>query len=184
MHDRDVRHPAVEHVGQDLEVALGRPPEIDLAGRLRRDDQLLHVNVRRVENPAALGDRENGDRVGLALGDEVGALHRIDGDVDVEPAAGADLLPDEQHRGLVPLPLPDHDAAADRQPPQRVAHRRHRGLVGAVVVPLAHVVSGGHRRGFGHGHDVDRERPLHAFPFRAIRRAGHVSAFLPAVRSG
>ena len=44
-----------------------------------------------------------------ALRHEVGALERIDGDVDLAALAVADTLADVEHRGLVPLTFADHD---------------------------------------------------------------------------
>ena len=87
----------------------------------RPDDQLLHVEIRRMQQPAALGRGEHGDGVRRAGGAQVRALQRIDGDVDRRQRAGsrrlrrdADLLTDVEHRRLVALPFADHDGAVDR----------------------------------------------------------------------
>ena len=49
----------------------------------RADDELLHVEVGRVQQAAVLRRGEHGDGVGRAGRAEVGAFERIDGDVDL-----------------------------------------------------------------------------------------------------
>ena len=96
------------------------------------DDELVHVDVGRVQQAAALGRGEHRDGVGLAGGAEVGALERIDGDVDfVELArrpplafcAMPDFLADVEHRRLVALAFADDDGAVDRDRVELLAHR-------------------------------------------------------------
>ena len=68
----------------DVAQVLGhRRVEVDHAARGRADDDLVHVDVGRVEQAAALGGGEHRDRVRGAGGAEVGALERIDRDVDL-----------------------------------------------------------------------------------------------------
>ena len=55
--------------------------------RARADDELLHVEVGRVQQPALLGRREHGDGVRRAGRAEVRAFERIDGDVDLADSA-------------------------------------------------------------------------------------------------
>ncbi len=104
-----------------------------------------------MQQAAALGGGEHRDGAGGAGGAEVGALQRIDRDVDLQGRAvalvGADLLADVEHRRLVALALADDDAAGHRQRVELGAHRLHRHLVGAVTVAVAHGV-GGRDRGF------------------------------------
>ena len=96
--------------------SLGVRVEVDRALRRRPDDDLLHVAVGRVQEAALVGGGEHGDRVRLAGRAEVGALERIDGDVDLGIVGHLppDLLADEQHRRLVALALADDDRAAHR----------------------------------------------------------------------
>ena len=89
--------------------------DVDVTGRDRADAQLLEVGVRGVEEAAALGRGEDGDRAALAGGDEVRALERVDRDVDRGDrpvvVVAADLLADVEHRRLVALALADDDRA-------------------------------------------------------------------------
>ena len=57
--------------------------QVDHAARLGADRDLLHVRVGRVEELAVVGDRDHADRVGRAGRAQVGALERIDRDVDL-----------------------------------------------------------------------------------------------------
>ena len=84
--------------------------------RRRSDDDLVHVDVGSVQEPATLGGGQHGDRrPDRTGGAEVGALERIDGDVDCrvrppDPSTRRRLLADVEHRRLVALALSDHDA--------------------------------------------------------------------------
>ena len=166
-HDRDVGDPPAEGLGDQVAVLGGRLADVDLAGHDRPDAQLLEVRVGGVEQAAALGRREDGDRVGLAVGDEVRALERIDGDVDRGrrlaglDALSADLLADVQHRRLVALALADDDRAGHVDLVHRPAHRLDRGPVGVVLGAAAHVASGGDRRGLRDPDHLEREQRLH-----------------------
>ena len=109
-HDGEVVDLAIQRVGDDLQVLLHRPIEVDLALRRCADDELLHVCVRRVEEAAALGRGEDRDRVRAALRDGVRALERIDRDIDFRSNTSADLFADVQHRRLITLAFADDDA--------------------------------------------------------------------------
>ena len=80
--DRDVADPPAERLGDPAQVLGRRLADVDLAGDDRADAQLLHVRVRGVGQAARLRRGQHGDRAGLAVGDEVRALERVDGDVD------------------------------------------------------------------------------------------------------
>ena len=97
----------------------------------------------------------------LAVGDEVRALERIDGDVDlgdVVLVVPADLLADEQHRRLVALALADDDRAGELDLVHRPAHRLDRGAVGVVLLASAHEAGGGQRRRLGDPDHLQREQ--------------------------
>ena len=106
-----------ERLGDAAEVLGRADPDVDLAGRDRPDAQLLEVRVGGVGQAAGLRGGEDRDRAGLAVGDEVRALQRVDGDVHPRHvlavgAGAADALADVEHRGLVPLALADDDPPA------------------------------------------------------------------------
>ena len=121
-HDHDqVLDVALEAARDRLQVLRDRRVQADRVLGARADDQLLHVEIGRVQQAAARRRREHGDRVGRAGGAQVRALERIDRDVDLgqssrswPSAPPADLLADEQHRRLVALALADDDRAVDR----------------------------------------------------------------------
>ena len=147
-HDREVVDLPVERVGDDLQVLLDRAIEIDLALRGRAHDELFHVRIGRVEQSATLGDRKDRDRIRAPMRDGVGALERIDGDIDLGADALADLFADIQHRRLVSLAFTDDDAPVERDLVHRPAHGFHGRLVGLVLLAVTHPVGCGDRRSF------------------------------------
>ena len=84
--DRQVRDLAPESVSDASQVLGYGLPDIDVARGNRTDAQLVEIRVGRVEKAALLGRGQHGDRVGQAHGDEIGALERIDSDVDLRLA--------------------------------------------------------------------------------------------------
>ena len=125
-------------LGQPGEIHGRRVAQLDDARRQAgADGDLVHVGVGRVEEAAMRRHGDAGDGVGPALGADRGALERIEGDVDLGPAAGADLLADVEHRRLVALALADHDRAVDVEHVQRLAHGVDGGLVGGLLVAVA-----------------------------------------------
>ena len=155
----------------------GELADVDLAGGARPDAQLLEVRVRSVEQAAVLGRREDRDRAGLAVGDEVRALERVDRDVDPPDSAGrrstcpADLLADVEHRRLVALALADDDPAGELDLVHRPAHRLDGGVVGLVLLAAAHEPRRSDRRRLGDADHLEREQLFHQAP-RARRLSG------------
>jgi len=131
--------------------------------RARPDDQLLHIQVGRVQQPAFAGGCEHRNGIRRPEGTEVGPFEGIHGNVDLgireAPAVGfvgdPDLLADEEHRRFVALPFPDHDRAVDRHRVHAGAHRLDCDLVGFVAIPLAHRVSAGNRSLFDDRQEVE-----------------------------
>ena len=164
---------------------LGRAlADVDLAGHDRPDAELLEVGVGGVGQAALLGRGEDGDRVRLAVGDEVRALERVDGDVDlgdVVVVAPADLLADVEHRRLVPLALADDDRAGELDLVHRPAHRLGRRQVGLVLLAATHEPGAGERGGLGHADHLEREQLFQSVPpagsgFRAAAKLSGGSA--------
>ena len=116
---------------------------------------------------ALLRRGEDRDRAGLAVGDEVRALERVDGDVDLGDVRRsgrrppADLLADVEHRRLVALALADDDRAGELDLVHRPAHRLDRGAVGVVLLAAAHEARGRERRRLGDPDHLEREQLLH-----------------------
>ena len=101
-----------------------------------------------------------------AVGAQVRALQRIDGDVDLGRVgvAVADLLADVEHRRLVALALADDDAPADVQVAEGAPHRLDGGAVGAVLVAEADEAGRGERRRLGDANDFECEVSVHGSP--------------------
>jgi len=134
----------VEAPGDGLQVAFDRGVDVDVPLRRGPDDELVHVDVRSVQEPALVPSGEHGDGVRRAGGAEVRALEGVDGDVD-GVAAATDLLADVEHRGLVALAFADDDDPLDVEVFHLLAHGLDGDLVGVLAVSLAH----GPGRGYG-----------------------------------
>ena len=76
-----ILHLAVEPLRDRFQVVCHRRVEVDRALARRADDDLLHVEVGRMQQAAVLARGQHGDRVRLARGAEIGALERVDGDI-------------------------------------------------------------------------------------------------------
>ncbi len=71
-------------LGQPVHVVGRRRVEFDHAlGVARADRDLLHVDVGRMQQRAAVGHRHGRDRARHVLGAQRGALERVDGDIDL-----------------------------------------------------------------------------------------------------
>ena len=168
-HDHDeIVDVAAEAARNRLQVVRHRRIEADGILRAGPDDELFHVEIGGVQQTAALGRREHGDRVGGAGRAEVRAFQRIDGDVDFGAARRprgrailrvrhADLLADVQHRRFIALALADHDRAVDRHRVHDPPHRLDGDLVGLVAVALSHRVGAGDRRLLDDAQKFERE---------------------------
>src|SRR5437588_3938289 len=160
--DGQVFDVAREAARDGLEVVFDRRVNINRAARRRPDDDLVHVDVGRVQKPAALGGGEHGDGVVRAQRAEVRAFQGVNGDVNVWEVvrrsvlvvARADLLADEEHGGLVALALADDDATAHRHYVHLLAHRLDRHVVGVLAVALPHRPRSGDGRRLAHAQEV------------------------------
>ena len=142
--------------GEPADVLLGRRIEIDQAdGIAGTDRNLLHVNVRRVEQRAAFGHRHRGDGARHVLGAQRRAFERIDGDIDPRAVLVPDRLADEQHGRLVSLALSDHDRAVDRELVELPPHGVDCRLIGRLLVAATAQSRRRHRGPLGHPHELD-----------------------------
>jgi hypothetical protein len=136
-------------------------------GDSRMSTLLLEVGIRGVDQAAFLRCREDGDCPGLAVGDEIRALERVDRDVDplrrvwIIGLVPADLLADVQHRRLVTLPLADDDPPGELDLVHRPAHRLDRRPVGLVLLATAHETRRSKGRRLGDPNHLERKQLFH-----------------------
>ena len=109
-----------------------------------------------MQEAAPLGQRHGGDGVRPALGGQRGAFQRINRDIH-RRAATADLLADEQHRGLIHLALADHHGAVDLHGIEGLPHRLHRGAIGLVLLAQTNPARRRQRRRLGHPYQLHRQ---------------------------
>src|SRR5256714_1295838 len=160
--DGQVFDVAAKPARDGLEVVLDGRVNVNRAARRRPDDDLVHVDVGRVQEPAALGGGEH--RVGVVRARAAGvcALGRVNGDFNVGEVFGvrvvvvarADLLADEEHGCLVALALADDDATAHRHDVHLLAHRLYGHVVGVLAVALPHRPRRSDGRGLAYAQEV------------------------------
>ena len=168
--------------GDRPQVLAHRRVDVDEVLGAGADDQLLHVEIGRVQQAAFVGRGQHRDGIGRAGGAQVRALERIDGDVDlvvgaalaVALAGQADLLADEEHRRLVALTLADDDGAVDRHRVELAPHRFDGRLIRAVAIALPHRVGTGDGRLFDDAQELEGEVGFHGGTLcRALPGVGH-----------
>ena len=120
--------------------------------------------------------------LGIPCAASVGALERVDRDVDLRRRAVADLLAVVEHRRLVLLALPDHHDAVHPDRVEHVAHAVDRGLVGRLLVAPADQRRGRQGGGLGDADELEREVAVgqlgrwiwvQGAPFSFVTRATH-----------
>jgi hypothetical protein len=158
----------VKDAGRDLARldALGLGQRLDVVGRIgvqvhhavriaRANGDLGHIAIGRVQQAAAFGHGDHGQRVRHRLGAQRGAFQRVQRDVDLGALAQADLLADVQHRRFVALALADHHHAIHLDVVERGAHGVHGKLVGLLFIATAAQGGSGNGGSLRHAGNLD-----------------------------
>ena len=143
----DVVRPPPVGLGDRDDVVPHRLAEVDLSARNRADGDLAHVHLREARERAGLPHADHGHGPVVAARDDRPALERVDGEVDLRPAAPDRCADRERVRLLVAA---DDDPAGDRELVQAFAHRRRRRLFGALDVAAAEPARTRERGPLGH----------------------------------
>src|SRR6185369_3150808 len=130
---------------------------------------LVHVNIRRVQQTTAFGSSQHGDRVVRAKSAEVCAFERIDSDVDLRTRFGnlltdaksaANFLSDVKHWGFIAFALTNNDASTHGNAVHYFPHRLDGDVIGTLPVALTHGSGGSDRRGFSYAQEIQRQLAL------------------------
>ncbi len=150
--------------GERLHVLSRIGVEIDeTVGIAAADGDLVHVDVGRVKQAAALRNRNHRDDVRHRLRRHGRSFERIEGDVDFGSLPGSDFFADEEHRCIVALALADNDAAAHFERVEEAPHAVDRRLVRCVLVTPPDQARGGDCRRFRHPRELKREDAVEDF---------------------
>ena len=176
--DHKCFHIAVKALGNHLQVVLHRSVEIDSILARRSNNQLFHVAIWCVQQPAAFRSRENSNRVGGSRSAQIRSFQWINGDIHFRKCRAlgmfrSDLLADIQHRSLIPFTFADDNRATHWHRIHRAAHRLGRDLVRLRTVPHAHRFCRFDRRLFHDASEFEREFELHCLA-KTVRRGNRV----------
>ncbi len=136
----DVFRCGAARLGERFDIVLGRAIERDrVVGVSRPDGDLIHIDVRRMEQTITRCQRGHRERIGHSFGGERCAFERIDGDINERGvfAVEADLLADEEHGGLVAFALADDDPPAHGHRVEASAHGGDGDFIGLIFVAAA-----------------------------------------------
>ena len=133
----------------------------DAVGQSATHGDFVHINVGGVQKAPVAGHRNHRQGVGAALRCNRRPFQRVEGDIDLGPIAGADLLADKQHRRLVAFALADDDGAVDTEDVERLPHGVDGSLVGGHFVAPAHQPRRRQGRGLGDANDFQRQIAVH-----------------------
>ena len=177
-HDYQIPHLAIQTMRDRLQVVFHRSVDVQCIAARRSRDDLFHVAIRRVQQPARLRCRQHRDRVGRAQRAQIGALQRIDGDVHLRifhalRRGRTHFFADIQHGSFVALAFSDHDLARDLYFFEGAAHGLHGRLVRSGAVALAHGAGRRNRRFFDHMNEVSGQIPFKAVYTCCVRGSSH-----------
>ena len=140
--------------------------ELDRVLARRSDDDLLHVAVGSVQQPALFRGRKHRDRARRTGRAQVRAFQRIDRDIDMRNflpvgESSSDLLADIEHRRLVALALADDDGSVHGNRVHGFAHGLGRHLVAQLSVALPHGARRFDGRVLYHAQEFERQIALY-----------------------
>jgi hypothetical protein len=135
---RQVFNIAAQPPGDVPQVVFHRRVDVDYSSRGRSHDDLVHVDIRRVQQASAFGCCQDRDCIVSAQRAKVRAFEWIYCNIDfgtgcrqlfADAEASAYFFADEEHRRLVAFSFTNDDAAAHRHRVHHFAHRFDGNLI-------------------------------------------------------
>src|SRR6267143_144747 len=158
---------AVQPLGNRLQVVGYRCIQVHRAFARRSHDQFFHVQVGRVQQPAALARRQHRDGIRRARRAQVRSFQRIHGDVHLRKQCFRSVRPqsylfaDVQHRRFIALAFTNHNRPVNLHRVHRLAHRFHGHFIGVVPVAESHRARRRNRRVFHHAQKIQAKLFFH-----------------------
>src|SRR5687767_558706 len=155
------------------------------------DDDLVHINVRRIEQAAALSCRQHGNRVIGAERAKVSTLERVDRDVYLRTRlrkfltrvkSAAYFLADVEHRRFVAFAFANHDAPAHRHRLHHFTHRLDGDLIRVFSVALAHRARRGDCRRLTYAQEIERQLTLSPHVVMHLLSSPDLEVVCPEIR--
>jgi hypothetical protein len=137
-----------------------------------------------MQEPAALGKRQNAQGIGKIFCTTGNAFEWIDSNIYTNALAGPDILLQRQHRRAAPLA--DDHTAIEIDLIERALHRRDRCLIGAHFVALTPPARRSDCRLLGYADNLERQVLVHCrrhvfltFSHRPILNHGKIRRIVP-----
>ena len=146
-HDANVTRLAVEDVHGLFNVVGHATVERHVVRKGGASSEFVHVAVGSVEQGPTGGCCQHGDGIWKVVGAVVGALKRVNGDVDLWRAGlthhRAEFFANVQHRGIVSFTFADGNSSVKRHGVEGAPHGFNRSIVSSVFVALPSPACGG-----------------------------------------
>src|SRR5918911_1577123 len=155
--DGQIFHVAPKAARDVLQVVFDGRVDVYSAARRGTDDDLVHVDVGRIEEAAPLCGGEHGDGVVGSERTQVRAFERIDRDVNLRERIARILRRFEARAD----PLANDDPATHRHAVHHLAHRFDRHVIRILAVALAHRARRRNRRRLTDTQEIERQLALY-----------------------
>src|SRR6267143_2274185 len=166
-HHHEILNISLQPLCDRLQVVGHRSIQVDRPLARRPHHQLFHVQVRRMQQAAAVAGGQHGDSVCGSGRAEVGSFQRIHGDVHLRKQGlrrvrrQAHFFSDVQHWRFVPLAFANHDRAVDLHRVHRLAHRFYGHFIRVIPVAVSHRARRRNRGVFHHAQKIQAQLFFH-----------------------
>ena len=156
-------------LSNDLDVVLNWSLDVNLAGSLRANSNLIHVeHSRRVVHGAAVCSSKNSDRVRAALCHQSRAVNRVNRDVNGRALAVADLFAVEQHRSFVLFALANNNDTVHSHGVDELTHGIDGSAVALFLLTTTDPLTSCQCSGLSNSDELHRKVAIWCFRIRGV----------------